>query len=75
MSYMVDKPPPEDPILQRRVRDWEPKEHRPMLTLNRSAFKTYSTYDQTASPYNLMLTLRRVKPKLSGWMPVAKPRA
>ena len=59
MSYMVDKPPTEDPIMQRKVRDWEPKEHQPTLTWSRSGFKTYNT----------------VKPKLSAWMPVAKPRA
>ncbi|KAF2810987.1 NDUFA12-domain-containing protein [Mytilinidion resinicola] len=58
MSYMVDKPPTEDPILQRLVRDWEPKEHRPTLTGSRSGYKPYST----------------VKPKYSGWTPVAKAR-
>lgn len=43
MSYMVDKPPSVDKLLQREVRIWEPKEHRPVLTMTRSAFKTYST--------------------------------
>lgn len=43
MSYAVDKSPAEDPLLQRRQREWEPLEHRPTLTLGRSAFKTYST--------------------------------
>lgn len=40
---MVDKPPIEDPILQRQQRIWEPKEHRPVLTWSRSAYKPYST--------------------------------
>lgn len=44
MSYMVDKAPPADPIMQARVREWEPKEHRPTLTWSRSAYKPYSTY-------------------------------
>ncbi|KAF2727713.1 P-loop containing nucleoside triphosphate hydrolase protein [Polyplosphaeria fusca] len=49
MSYMVDKPPTEDPITQ-RVREWEPKEHRPTLTWSRSGFRPYSTYLQTLFP-------------------------
>jgi len=44
MSYMVDKPPTEDKLLARQVRDWEPTIHRPVLTQSRGAFKTYSTY-------------------------------
>lgn len=44
MSYMVDKPPTEDPILQQQVRVWEPKEHRPTLTWSRSGYRPYSTY-------------------------------
>lgn len=40
---MVDKPPTEDPIMQRKVRSWEPKEHRPVLTWSRSAYKPYNT--------------------------------
>ncbi|KAF2092581.1 NADH-ubiquinone oxidoreductase subunit B17.2 [Rhizodiscina lignyota] len=59
MSYAVDKPPTEDPVLQRRQREWEPVEHRPTLTLGRSAFKTYST----------------TKNKYFPWTPVAKSRA
>lgn len=47
MSYLVDKPPSEDKLLQRQVRIWEPEEHRPMLSATRSAYKPYSTY---ASP-------------------------
>ncbi|KAF9733559.1 NADH ubiquinone oxidoreductase subunit NDUFA12 [Paraphaeosphaeria minitans] len=58
MSYMVDKAPSVDPILQRQVREWEPKEHRPTLTWSRSGYKPYST----------------VKPKTSPWVPVAKAR-
>ena len=41
---MVDKAPSADPILQRQVRVWEPKEHRPTLTWSRSGYKPYSTY-------------------------------
>ena len=43
MSYMVDKPPSEDPLLQRQVRVWEPTEHRPVLSASRSAYKPYNT--------------------------------
>lgn len=43
ISYMVDKPPTEDPILQTGVRKWELPEHRPNFTASRAAFKTYST--------------------------------
>ncbi|KAI9807289.1 MAG: hypothetical protein M1833_000032 [Piccolia ochrophora] len=50
MSYAVDKPPSEDPILQTGVRPWEIKEHRPNLTASRAAFKTYST---TQSKYKV----------------------
>lgn len=41
---MVDKSPAEDKLLQRQVRPWEPKEHRPTLTWSRSGYKPYSTY-------------------------------
>jgi hypothetical protein len=44
MSYMVDKSPVEDKLLNVGVRPWEPKEHRPVLTASRSAYKPYSTY-------------------------------
>jgi hypothetical protein len=44
MSYMVDKSPAQDKLLQRQVRIWEPKEHRPTLTWSRSGYKPYSTY-------------------------------
>lgn len=43
MSYMVDKPPSEDKVLQRNQRYWEPAVHRPVLSMTRSAFKTYNT--------------------------------
>ncbi|KAH5211662.1 NADH dehydrogenase 1 alpha subcomplex subunit [Parastagonospora nodorum] len=58
MSYMVDKSPAADPLLQRQVRVWELKEHRPTLTWSRSGYKPYST----------------VKNKYSAWTPVAKSR-
>jgi hypothetical protein len=41
---MVDKSPAQDKLLQRQVRVWEPKEHRPTLTWSRSGYKPYSTY-------------------------------
>ncbi|KAH8600852.1 NADH-ubiquinone oxidoreductase subunit B17.2 [Bisporella sp. PMI_857] len=53
ISYMVDKPPTEDPILRTGVRKWELPEHRRNLTASRGAFKTYST----------------VKPKITAWDP------
>ncbi|KAI4131975.1 MAG: hypothetical protein LQ338_000959 [Usnochroma carphineum] len=43
MSYLVDKPPTEDPVLRAGQRSWELPEHRPNLTASRAAFKTYST--------------------------------
>ena len=41
---MVGDPPSVDKLLQRQVRMWEPEEHRPVLSMTRSAYKTYSTY-------------------------------
>ena len=38
MSYMCDKPPTEDKLLQRGTKPWDPKEHRPVLTASRSAY-------------------------------------
>lgn len=58
MSYMVDKAPSEDKLLQRSVRPWEPATHVPVLTASRSAFKTFNT----------------TKPKYSAWKPVAASR-
>ncbi|KUJ11695.1 NADH-ubiquinone oxidoreductase subunit B17.2 [Mollisia scopiformis] len=58
ISYMVDKPPTQDPILQTQVRPWELPDHRPNFTASRGAFKTYST----------------VKPKLTAWNTTAEPR-
>lgn len=43
MSYMVDKPPTQDKLLQTNVRPWELGEHRTNGTMTRGAFKTYST--------------------------------
>lgn len=43
MSYMVDKAPTEDPLLQRQVRIWEPKEHKPVPTFTRGAYKPFNT--------------------------------
>ncbi|TVY22014.1 NADH dehydrogenase [ubiquinone] 1 alpha subcomplex subunit N7BM [Lachnellula arida] len=58
ISYMVDKPPTQDPILKTQVRSWELPNHRPNMTMSRGAFKTYST----------------TKPKLTAWTPTAAPR-
>ncbi|KAF1839041.1 NDUFA12-domain-containing protein [Decorospora gaudefroyi] len=58
MSYMVDKSPVQDKLLQRQIRIWEPTEHRPTLTWSRSGYKPYNT----------------VKSKYSAWAPVVKPR-
>jgi len=58
MSYMVDKPPTEDALLQQGQRNWELTEHRPNLTMTRGAYKTYST----------------TKPKITPWIPEAKVR-
>ncbi|KAK5166121.1 uncharacterized protein LTR77_008382 [Saxophila tyrrhenica] len=58
MSYLVDKPPSEDKIMQRQLRSWEPKEHRPVLTASNSAYKPYNT----------------TKNKYSAWKPAATPR-
>ncbi|KAI5208636.1 NDUFA12-domain-containing protein [Aureobasidium subglaciale] len=58
MSYMVDKAPSQDPLLQRQVRPWEPAEHRPCLTWSRSAYRPFNT----------------VKNKYQPWTPVAAAR-
>jgi len=75
MSYMVDKPPTEDPLLQRKVRVWEPKEHKPVLTFTRSAYKPYSTYvSSTLRSSRWMLMSCRTKNKYSAWQPKAIAR-
>lgn len=43
MSYLVDKPPTEDALIQTGVRAWELPEHRPNLTATRAAYRPYST--------------------------------
>ncbi|EME43172.1 hypothetical protein DOTSEDRAFT_72525 [Dothistroma septosporum NZE10] len=58
MSYMVDKAPSEDKLLQRGIRPWEPKEHVPVMTASRSAYKPFNT----------------TKNKYAPWTPVAAPR-
>ncbi|EKD13489.1 NADH-ubiquinone oxidoreductase subunit B17.2 [Drepanopeziza brunnea f. sp. 'multigermtubi' MB_m1] len=58
MSYTVDKPPTQDPLLQTKVRPWELPDHRPNMTFSRAAYKPYST----------------VKPKLNAWTPVVAQR-
>ena len=44
MSYMVDKPPSEDALLQFGKRPWESPETKINNTLSRGAYKPYSTY-------------------------------
>jgi NADH:ubiquinone oxidoreductase subunit len=43
ISYMVDKPPPEDNLLKLGVRSWELVTPRPNMTLSRGAYRPYST--------------------------------
>lgn len=43
MSYMVDKPPSQDPLMLAGSRKFEPKAAMPNYTMSRAAFKTYST--------------------------------
>jgi len=76
MSYMVDKSPAEDKLIYSGVRPWEPKEHKPVLTASRSAYKPYSTYVEsyiTCGPCGL-LTQNRVKNKYTPWQPKCAPR-
>ncbi|EXJ79959.1 NADH-ubiquinone oxidoreductase subunit [Capronia epimyces CBS 606.96] len=58
ISYLVDKPPVEDKILEIGLRPWEPKEPRVNYSMTRGAYRPYST----------------TKSKYSAWLPVAKPR-
>ncbi|KXT04906.1 hypothetical protein AC578_3487 [Pseudocercospora eumusae] len=51
ISYMVDKSPAEDTLLQRQIRPWEPKKHVPVLTASRSAFKTFNTTKNKVQPW------------------------
>lgn len=44
ISYMVDKSPAEDPVLQTKHRPWEKEGAIPNYTGTRGAFKTYSTW-------------------------------
>ncbi|RKF53984.1 NADH dehydrogenase 1 alpha subcomplex subunit N7BM [Golovinomyces cichoracearum] len=58
ISYMVDKPPTQDKLLQSKTRPWELPDHRPNPTASRAAFKTYST----------------VVPKITPWIASAESR-
>ncbi|RDL35350.1 NADH dehydrogenase [ubiquinone] 1 alpha subcomplex subunit [Venustampulla echinocandica] len=51
ISYMVDKPPAEDPIMRTQIRTWEEsnKQHVPNMTATRSAYKPYSTTKSKSS--------------------------
>lgn len=42
-SYLVDKPPGQDPLLQPGTRAFEPEIPKPNFTMGPGAFKTYST--------------------------------
>ena len=43
MSYLVDRPPSEDPVIRAGIRAWELPEHRVNFTASRAAYKPYST--------------------------------
>jgi len=58
ISYLVDKPPTEDVMLQPNRRRWESVVHVPNLTATRGAYKPYSTTQH----------------KLSSWEPMAVER-
>ncbi|KFA50618.1 hypothetical protein S40293_08377 [Stachybotrys chartarum IBT 40293] len=58
MSYMVDKPPTEDPLIKTGTRVFEPSKPLLNFTMGSGAWKTYNT----------------VKPKIAAWEPVAAPR-
>ncbi|CAG7560018.1 unnamed protein product [Fusarium equiseti] len=58
MSYAVDKPPTEDPLLQAGKRAFEPTRALANFTQSQGAFKTYNT----------------AKSKIHAWEPVAAPR-
>ncbi|KJZ71283.1 hypothetical protein HIM_09356 [Hirsutella minnesotensis 3608] len=58
MSYMVDKPPSQDALLQPGTRPFEKPHAIPNYTMSRGAFKTYNT----------------TKPKIAAWEPVAAQR-
>ncbi|KAI9723898.1 MAG: hypothetical protein M1828_004017 [Chrysothrix sp. TS-e1954] len=58
MSYMTKDPPSVDKIAQTRVREWEPKVHRPNMTASRSAYR----------PYNVTI------PKTTPWVPKTQDR-
>ncbi|KAI1173468.1 NADH:ubiquinone oxidoreductase 13.4kD subunit [Nemania sp. FL0916] len=60
ISYLVDKPPTEDPLLQYKKRAWEDAEPKsiPNHTLFRGAYKPYNT----------------VKSKITMWEPTAVER-
>ncbi|KAK7420210.1 hypothetical protein QQX98_002863 [Neonectria punicea] len=58
ISYSLDKPPSEDPLLLAGTRHFEPTKAIPNYTQTRGAFKTYST----------------TKPKIKAWEPVAAER-
>ena len=46
ISYAVDKPPTEDPLIRYQRRPWEDKDAKtiPNYTMTRGAYKPYSTY-------------------------------
>ncbi|KAI5461739.1 NADH ubiquinone oxidoreductase subunit NDUFA12-domain-containing protein [Mariannaea sp. PMI_226] len=59
ISYSLDKPPTEDPLIQAGTRHYEPRKSVFNYTQTRGAFKTYNT----------------TKPKVQAWQPVAAERA
>lgn len=73
MSYSVDKPPTQDPLLNAGTRAFEPSRAIPNFTQTKGAFKTYNTYVHR-SRGETMLTVYSAKPKMATWQPVAAPR-
>lgn len=43
ISYMIEKPPSEDKLLQMGIRPWEEKMTKVNLTATRAAYRPYST--------------------------------
>lgn len=86
ISYLVDKSPAEDPLLQSQHRPWDKDGAIPNYTGTRGAFKTYSTFVSPsptprvhpgARPSMLetvVADMCRTAPKLKAWEPVVAER-
>lgn len=62
MSYSVDKPPTQDPLLNAGTRAFEPSRAVPNFTQTKGAFKTYNTYVHR-SREETMLTVIALSPR------------